>query len=176
MGTAARAVWMAKGVYIGRERNTVLVFLLGLITAFIYTFYWFYAVNQEMQKRGVQKAKPVLYVILAVLPILQIIAVHRTVANLRKVYLANNVGRDPSPWSLAVLLIPLPYVGLLIASVFVQSGLNHVWRETRARVIEDGPEVKDLQCPSCEAVFEIRKNPYVESAVSCPSCSYEGLV
>lgn len=167
---------MAKGVYVGRERNAFLVFLLGLITAFIYTFYWFYAANLEMKKRGVQKAKPALYVVLAVIPILQIFAVHRTVANLRKIYLVNNVGRDPSPGSLAVLLIPLPYVGLLIASSFVQGGLNHVWRETRARVIEDGPEVKDLQCPSCEAVFEIRKNPYVESAVMCPSCSFEGLV
>jgi hypothetical protein len=167
---------MAKGVYVGRERHPLLVLLLGIVTVFIYTVYWFYAANLEMRKRGVQRAKPALYAVLAALPILQIFAVHRSVANLRKVYLANHVSRDPSPWSLAVLLIPLPYIGLIIASMFVQSGLNHVWRETRARVIEDGPEVKDLQCPSCEAVFEIRKNPYVQSAVLCPSCSFEGLV
>ncbi|MBW3584106.1 MAG: hypothetical protein KY455_13525 [Euryarchaeota archaeon] len=167
---------MARGVYVGKERNPFLVFLFGLITAFIYTFYWFYAANREMQKRGIERAKPALYVVLAVIPVIQVLAVHRTVTNLRKIYLGNNVPRDPSPWALAVLCLPLPYIGLLFASSFVQSGLNHVWEETRARVIEDGPEVRDLHCMECEAVFEIRKNPYSEGVVRCPSCAYEGVV
>lgn len=167
---------MAKGVYVGKERNPFLVFLLGIVTAFIYTFFWVYAANLEMQKRGVRKAKPGLYTVLAILPLIQVFAIHRTVANLRKIYLANNIPRDPSPWALALLALALPYVGLVIASSFVQSGLNHVWYETRAKVVEDGPETKDLQCPSCEAIFEIRKNPYTEAAVKCPVCGYEGIV
>jgi uncharacterized paraquat-inducible protein A len=167
---------MAKGVYVGRERNPFLVFLLGLFTVFIYAFYWVYAANEEMRKRGVRRSKPAVYAVLSVIPLLQIFAVRSTVSNLRRIYLANNVPRDPSPWSLAVLCIPLPYIGLLVSAAFVQSGLNHVWRETRSRVIEDGPEEKDLQCPSCEAVFEIRKNPYTEALVKCPACSFEGVV
>ncbi len=167
---------MAKGVYVGKERNAFVVFLLGLITIFVYTFFWVYAANLEMQKRGVRNAKPGLYVVLSILPVLQVFAVHRTVANLRKIYLANNVPRDPSPWSWAVLALPLPYLGVALASIGVQAGLNHVWRETRAAVIEDGPEEKDLQCPSCDAVFEVRKNPYAEATVACPVCNYEGVI
>lgn len=167
---------MAKGVYVGKERSAFLVFLLGIVTVFVYTFFWIYAANLEMQKRGVKKAKPGLYVFLALFPLLQVFAVQRTVANLRKVYLANNVPRDPSPWSWAVLCLPLPYLGMVFASASVQRGLNHIWNATRAAVIEDGPEEKDLQCPSCEAVFEIRKNPYSASSVVCPVCSYEGIV
>ena len=167
---------MTKGVYVGKERNPFLVLLLGIVTLFIYTFFWVYAANLEMQKRGVKRAKPGLYVALSILPIIQVFAVHRTVANLRKVYLANGMAKDPSPWSWAVLSLPLPYIGMVIASVSVQRGLNRVWAETRSAVIEDGPETKDLQCPSCEAVFEIRKNPYTDAMVKCPVCAYEGLV
>lgn len=167
---------MAKGVYVGKSRSPLLVLLFGLVTVFVYSFFWMYAANLEMQKRGVKGARPGLYVFLALFPIIQVFAVHRTIANLRKIYLANNVARDPSPWAWAVLCLPLPYFGLLFMSASAQRGLNHVWEATRAAVVEDGPEEKELQCPSCDAVFEIRKNPYTESAVQCPECRFEGVV
>lgn len=167
---------MAKGVYVGKERHPLLVILLGLVTGYIYTLYWFYAANAEMKKRGIPRTNAGVHAVLAAIPVLQAIAVHRTVANLRKVYLANHVPREPSAWSLAVIALPLPFIGPIIASAFVQSGLNHVWDETRNRVIQDGPEEKDLQCPDCAAIFEIRKNPYTEAVVKCPGCGYEGVV
>lgn len=167
---------MAKGVYVGRSRHPGIVIVLGIITAFVHTAYWYYAANTEMHRRGLKRANAVLWTILVCIPLLQVIAVQRTVANLRAVYLANSIHRDPSPWSLALLSLLFPYAGAIIAAAIVQSGLNKVWYETREKVITDGPESKDLRCPSCEAVFEIRKNPYTEAIVTCPSCDYEGVV
>ncbi len=167
---------MAKGVYVGRHRHPGIVFVLGIVTAFIHTAYWYFAANSEMGKRGLRRANPVVWTILVCLPFLQVFAVQRTASNLRKVYLANGVHRDPSTWSLALLCLVLPYLGAIIAASVIQSGLNHVWHETREKVIHDGPEDKDLRCPECEAVFEIRKNPYTDAIVACPSCEFEGVV
>jgi hypothetical protein len=122
-------------------RNEGLVALWSFITLGIYTYVWYYRINREMRDFGrahgdeeLAKTNPVLSVLAVTIGVLllfipTIVSYWRTTGRVRRTQRLCNVPLTEG-WVVALLAV----VGVLIVfawvavPVYVQSGLNKVWK------------------------------------------------
>lgn len=115
---------------LGKPRNPVAVWLLGIVTLGVYHLWWTYKVNEEIQRHDPRiEVNPGISLLAQLLPFANLVSLYRTAVRVRSMEMGDGVGRPVSP-GLSLVLLFVFGVGYYL---LVQGHLNDHWASHRPR-------------------------------------------
>lgn len=115
---------------LGQPRSSLVVWLLGIVTAGIYYLYWFYVTHDEMKRHSGAGMGGGLALVLSIFG-LGIVLFFTMPSEIEKLYRAR--GWDAPVSAVTGLWLLLPIVGGLVWTIQVNDALTEYWRALGAQ-------------------------------------------